>query len=118
MSGILETNWSDDTVRKMSTTVVVYGTRGKLVADRQELKVYLRSGCAFDGYEEGWNTSYITGLQQPVPFYLRGEEYSAQLDAFFTAIRKGDLEHENSFASSCEADRILELIQQADRPAN
>jgi len=118
MSGILETNWSDDTVRKMSTTVVVYGTRGKLVADRQELKVYLRSGCAFDGYEEGWNTSYITELQEPVPFYLRGEEYSAQLDAFFSAIRKGDLEHENSFASSCEADRILELIQQADRPAN
>jgi scyllo-inositol 2-dehydrogenase (NADP+) len=102
----------------MSTTVVVYGTRGKLVVDRQELKVYLRPGCAFDGYEEGWNTSYITELQQPVAFYLRGEEYSAQLDAFFGAIRKGDLDHENSFASSCEADRVLELIRQADRPAN
>jgi predicted dehydrogenase len=115
MSGILETNWSDDTVRKMSTTISVHGTNGKLVVDRQELKMYLRSGCAFASYVEGWNTSYITELQKPVPFYLRGEEYSAQLHAFFTAIREGDLEHENSFGSAYQADRVLELIQEADR---
>jgi predicted dehydrogenase len=115
MTGILETNWSDDTVRKMSTTISVHGTKGKLVVDRQELKVYLRSGCAFGSYVEGWNTSSTTELQKPVPFYLRGEEYSAQLDAFFAAIREGNLGHENSFASASEADRVLELIQQADR---
>jgi predicted dehydrogenase len=114
MSGILETNWSDETVRKMTTTATVYGTKGKLVADRQELKVYLRAGDAFDGYAEGWSTRYITELQKPVPFYLRGEEYSAQLDCFFGAIRKGDLGQENSFASAYETDRVLDLIRQAD----
>jgi predicted dehydrogenase len=115
MTGMLETNWSDETVRKMTTTVTVQGTRGKLVADRQELQVYLDPGCSFDAYQEGWNTRYITGLQKPVRFYLRGEEYTAQLDAFFQAIRSGDLTHENSFASAYEADRVLDQIVQTHR---
>jgi scyllo-inositol 2-dehydrogenase (NADP+) len=111
MSGILETNWSDETMRKMSTTVVVHGTKGKLVAERQELQLYLRS--PFENYAEGWNTRYITDLQKPVSFYLRGEEYSAQLSSFFEAVRQGDLGHENSFASAQQTDHVLGLIQQA-----
>jgi predicted dehydrogenase len=115
MSGVLETSWSDETFRKMSTTITASGTKGKLVVDRQELKLYLRSGCRFDGYEEGWTTRYITDLQKPVDFYLRGEEYSAQIDAFVRAIETGDLAHENSFASACETDRVLDWIAAADR---
>jgi len=118
MTGILETNWSDDTVRKMSTTVTVHGSQGKLVVDRQELKLFLRDGCAFESYAEGWTSRYITELQKPVPFYLRGEEYSAQLEAFFQAIRTGDMGHENSFASSYETDRVLDLIKRADSLVN
>ncbi len=114
-TGVLEANWSDETYRKMSTTITLHGTRGKLVADRQELKLYLRAGCTFEDYVEGWNTRYITGLQEPVAFYLRGEEYSAQIDAFVRAIEAGDFEHENSFASSAETDRVLEQIAQASR---
>ena len=52
-SGILETNWSDETYRKMSTTVTVHGTKGKLVVDRQELKVYLREGAQLRGLRRG-----------------------------------------------------------------
>jgi scyllo-inositol 2-dehydrogenase (NADP+) len=114
-SGVLETNWSDETYRKMSTTITLQGNKGKLVADRQELKLYLRPGCAFETYEEGWSTRYITDLQKPVGYYLRGEEYSAQIDSFVGAIEAGDLAHENSFASSWETDRVLELIAQADK---
>ena len=62
----------------MTTTITIHGTGGKLVVDRQELKVYLREPRGFEDYVEGWNTRYITGLQKPVDFYLRGEEYSAQ----------------------------------------
>jgi predicted dehydrogenase len=119
-TGILETNWSDETVRKMSTTVVVHGTEGKLVVDRQELKVFFRSGSAaralvHGNYEEGWNTRYITDLQEPVGFYLRGEEYSAQVEAFVAAALKGDLDHENSFASAYETDKVLDAIARASR---
>lgn len=115
INGMLETNWSDETVRKMSTTIVLQGTKGKLIADRQELKVYLRSDCGFEDYIEGWNTRYITGLQKPVNFYLRGEEYSSQLDSFFQAIESANMSHENSFASAFETDRVLDLINQANR---
>jgi len=112
-AGILETNWSDETYRKMSTTVTVHGTKGKLVVDRQELKVYLREGTAFEGYAEGWNSRYITSLQKPVGFYLRGEEYSAQIEAFLQAIRAGNASPENSFASAYETDRVVDLILKA-----
>jgi scyllo-inositol 2-dehydrogenase (NADP+) len=114
-SGQLETNWSDDTYRKMTTTLVAYGTRGKLVADRQELRVYLRAGAAFEAYAAGWTVRYITDLQQPVAYYLRGEEYSAQIDSFLDAVERGTAEHENSFAEAYETDRVIDLIGTARR---
>lgn len=112
-SGQLETNWSDTTYRKMSTTLTVYGTRGKIVADRQECRVFLRPDAAFEGYPAEWTTRYITELQQPVGFYLRGEEYSAQMDAFVAAARQGTPDHENSFASASETDRVIDQILRA-----
>jgi predicted dehydrogenase len=111
-SGTLETNWSDTSYRKMSTTVVVEGTRGKIVADRQECKVYLRPGVEFERYPAGWTIRYITELQPPVEFYLRGEEYSAQLDAFVVAAERGVADHENSFMSAWGTDRVIHAIQE------
>ncbi len=115
MSGVLETNWSDETYRKMSTTITVYGTKGKLIADRQELKVFLRAGNGFESYQEGWTLRYITDLQKPVAYYLRGEEYSSQIDSFIGAIKNNDLAHENSFSSAYETDRMIDLIVQANQ---
>lgn len=112
-TGGLETNWSDDTYRKMSTTLVVHGTKGKIVADRQECRVYLRPGAEFETYPSGWTIRYITDLQAPVSFYLRGEEYSAQIDAFLDAAASGTADHENSFASAYETDRQIDLIAKA-----
>jgi predicted dehydrogenase len=114
--GVLETNWSDDTVRKMTTVLHVQGTRGELVCDRQEIRVRLEPGAALEGYPVGWSTRYITELQAPVQFYLRGEEYSAQVEAFVAAIRAdaGD-GPENSFASAAETDLVLERITQLSR---
>jgi predicted dehydrogenase len=117
-SGILETNWSDDSYRKMTTTIIIQGTLGKLIVDRQELKLYLREGRGFEDYVEGWNSRFITGLQKPVSFYLRGEEYSAQLEAFTEAIRTGNTAHENSFASAYETERVVDLILQANMAQN
>lgn len=112
-SGQLETNWSDDSYRKMSTTVSVFGTRGKIIADRQECRIYLRQGAEFERYPAGWTIRYITDLQEPVAFYLRGEEYSAQIDAFVDAIEAGLAKQENSFASALETDRVIALVLKA-----
>jgi scyllo-inositol 2-dehydrogenase (NADP+) len=112
-SGQLETNWSDETHRKMSTTITVFGTNGKIVADRQECRIYLRQGAEFEQYKAGWTIRYITDLQKPVAYYLRGEEYSAQIDAFISAITSGAAEYENSFASAYETDRVVDMILQS-----
>lgn len=112
-SGQLEADWSDETYRKMSTTLVLHGTRGKIVADRQECRVYLRAGDAFESYEPGWTCRSVTALQPATAFYLRGEEYSAQLDAFVGAVERGAADAENSFASASETDRVLDLVRKA-----
>ncbi|HTD82341.1 MAG TPA: hypothetical protein VK648_00970, partial [Gemmatimonadaceae bacterium] len=70
-----------------------------------------------DVYQEGWNTRWITDLQEGVAFYLRGEEYTAQVAAFLSSIRSGSVVHENSFASAYETDRVLDLIARADQAA-
>jgi scyllo-inositol 2-dehydrogenase (NADP+) len=114
-SGQLEANWSDDSHRKMSTTITVYGTKGKIIADRQECKIYLRQGAEFETYPSGWTIRYITDLQEPVAFYLRGEEYSAQIDAFINSVEAGPAGQENSFASAYETDRVTQMILQADQ---
>ena len=38
----LSVNWSDESYRKMSTKVTLWGTKGRIVVDRQECQVYLR----------------------------------------------------------------------------
>ncbi|CAN5806917.1 hypothetical protein BH24ACT5_BH24ACT5_00110 [soil metagenome] len=109
-SGVLQTNWSDTTYRKMTTNITVYGSLGKIVADRQECRVYLRDGVSFEEYQPGWTIRYITELQDPVAFYLRGEEYSSQIDAFALASSTGRSDAENSFASAADADWVVNRI--------
>ncbi len=115
LSGQLTTNWSDTTHRKMTTRISLMGTKGKIVADRQECRVYLREGESFEDYQEGWTIKYITGLQKPVWYYLRGEEYSEQMNSFVTAIKENNLSHDNSFADAFRTDSTLDSIFRADR---
>jgi len=87
-SGQLATNWSDPSFRKMSIKVSIWGTNGRIDADRQEIQVYLRSvNGPTDGYNSGWNVRYTTHLTKPVWFYVRGEEYSAQVDHFVQCVK-------------------------------
>lgn len=85
--GQLATNWSDESFRKMSLKICLWGANGRINVDRQELQVYLRAAAAAaPDLRPGWNVRYTTDLTQAVWFYLRGEEYSAQIDHFVQAI--------------------------------
>jgi scyllo-inositol 2-dehydrogenase (NADP+) len=87
--GQLATNWSDETYRKMSVKLSFWGTNGRLNVDRQEIQIYLRSlSESSENLKPGWNTRYTTDLTQPVWFYMRGEEYSAQIDHFVRCIQE------------------------------
>ncbi|MGH8288893.1 MAG: Gfo/Idh/MocA family protein [Steroidobacteraceae bacterium] len=88
--GQLATNWSDETHRKMSVKLSFWGRNGRINVDRQEIQVYLRTlSEPFEDFKQGWNVRYTTELTQPVSFYVRGEEYSAQIDHFVRCVEEG-----------------------------
>jgi predicted dehydrogenase len=114
--GQLSVDWSDPSVRKMTTRLSVWGERGKLYADRQELQLFMTGKSNLPkGYREGWTVKHITDLTEPVSFYLRGEEYSAQLESFARAIKNENVAPRNDFISASETDFTIEMIQ--DRAA-
>jgi len=87
--GQLATNWSDESYRKMSVRLCFWGSNGRINVDRQEIQIYLRNYDGADGFTKGWNVRYTTELTRPVWFYVRGEEYSAQIDHFVQCINTG-----------------------------
>lgn len=117
----LSVNWCDESFRKMSTKLTFIGSNGRIAADRQECQVYLRdAGKAPAGYIEGWNIRYTTDLTEPVWFYVRGEEYSAQIDHFIRCIEDPGLENLNSFEAAAQTDEAIAMIiaDQAGRPVS
>lgn len=107
----LSINWSDESQRKMATKITAWGTQGRIFADRQEVQVFLRDGSSVPtGYEPGWNVKYTTELTDEVWFYVRGEEYSAQVDDFVSRVQAGKLEGLNSFDTAAATDRAIGLI--------
>ena len=110
-TGQLAVNWSDESFRKMSTRISAWGASGRLVADRQECQVYLREAAiAQSGMRPGWSVRYATELTGEVWYYLRGEEYSAQIDYFVRSIEQGRTNGTNSFRCALEADRVAAMI--------
>lgn len=110
ISGQLSVNWSDDTYRKMSTSITVWGKNGKIICDATELKIYLKSGNSSENLEQGWTIKYVTDLTQNVDFYLRGEEYSSQIDHFFDCIAKGIRENRSTFRNAVNTNVAIELL--------
>ncbi len=110
-SGQLCVNWSDESFRKMSTKLTVWGTNGRVTADRQECQVYLRQPhAAVPDTSAGWTVRYTTELSKEVWFYLRGEEYSGQIDYFVQSIKQRRTDGENCFQSALQADRVVSMI--------
>ncbi len=113
MTGHMAANWSDESHRKMSTKLTIWGTNGKIAADRQEVQIYLRDAPDIaTGLKQGWNTRYTTDLTEEVWFYLRGEEYSAQIDHFVQCIKAGAHDTRSSFRSAADSDLVAAMMIQ------
>jgi predicted dehydrogenase len=110
ITGVLSVNWSEDTYRKMSTSITIHGDEGKIISDASELKVYFKTDKCPPGYSKGWNIKYITELTPSVDFYLRGEEYSAQIDHFIDSILGKNASPKNSFESAWRTDHAIAQI--------
>jgi predicted dehydrogenase len=110
LNGILSVNWSDETYRKMSTSLTLLGKKGKIICDATEVKIYLKEDNSKEKLNKGWTIKYITEFAIPVKFYLRGEEYSAQIDNFVDCILKKKQSEINSFDQALFTDKVIELI--------
>ncbi|WP_194774709.1 Gfo/Idh/MocA family protein [Pararhodonellum marinum] len=110
LTGTLSVNWSDETHRKMNTQITVQGKKGKIVADATEIKIYLKEANPLMGLEKGWSVQYITDLTEKVDFYLRGEEYSAQIDHFVNCITQKALSNRSPFESAAKTDQVIQLL--------
>jgi predicted dehydrogenase len=111
LTGQVSVNWSDESYRKMTTKISIWGSAGRIYADRQEVQAFLRDGAVIpEGYVQGWNVKYTTDLTEPVWFYIRGEEYSAQIDYFVQQIKARAADNVNSFASAAQTDQVIAMI--------
>ena len=91
--------------------MTLWGTHGKISADRQELRIFLRDepNVALN-LNKGWNTRYTTELTQSVEYYLRGEEYSEQIDHFIQRIKGGRTDTRSTFRSAWDTDLVAAMI--------
>jgi predicted dehydrogenase len=110
LSGVLLVNWSDETYRKMSTSLTLQGKKGKIICDATEIKIYLKEENTNENLGKGWTIKYITDLAIPVNFYLRGEEYSAQIDNFIQCVIERKQTDVNSFEQALYTDKVIELL--------
>jgi len=116
VSGQVSVNWADQTARKMSTRMTIWGDGGKVTVDRQEMQIFIGAGGAPQpGYPSGWSVKYITELTPHPAYYLRGEEYSLQIESFARAIARSDGRGDNDFASAAVTDHTLDMIRSAAR---
>jgi predicted dehydrogenase len=110
ISGVLLVNWSDETYRKMSTCLTIQGKKGKIVCDTTEIKIYLKEANQKEKLDKGWTNKYITEFAIPVNFYLRGEEYSAQIEYFVNNVKNKKQGIYNTFEQALYTDRVIEMI--------
>lgn len=112
LKGQISVNWSDDTVRKMTTSIKIEGDGGKLEADATTLKIYVKEDKPKYGLNKGWNFKYITDVTPLVDFNLRGEEYTAETQAFINSIVTGKVDERNSFETALQTDCIIKKMEE------
>ena len=87
------------------------GTNGRITADRQECRIFLREKHeALPDTEKGWTVRYTTDLTEEVWYYLRGEEYSAQIDYWAQSIKAKRMDGESCFRRALDTDRVVAMI--------
>jgi hypothetical protein len=59
---------------------------------------------------KGWTIKDITSLTPNVNFYLRGEEYSSQIDYFIENILTKKTGNKSSFKDAIETDEVIQLL--------
>ena len=110
ISGTLNVNWSDESYRKPTNKIEIFGSHGRLIADQHSLKIYLNRPNKEHSLIQGWNTLYITDVFEPVPFYVRGNEFTRQLYHFVDCILNKNKLNVCSFLDGKNVLSVIESI--------
>jgi predicted dehydrogenase len=110
MSGTLNINWSDTSYRKPTNKIELFGGGGRILADQHSLKIFLNKEDEKNNLRRGWNTFYITDIFRPVPFYVRGNEFTRQLYHFIDCIRDNKIKNQCSFVDGANTMEVIEKI--------
>ena len=110
-------NWSDGSVRKATNSIEIMGTKGKIVANKQEFSLYLNEANPSLNFNQGWNQIYVTDGSTDVPYYLRGEDFSRQLIEFSDLLNDRIQESCSSLLSGSVTDKIVRDIKNLNTTA-
>jgi scyllo-inositol 2-dehydrogenase (NADP+) len=110
ISGSLNVNWSDDSYRKPTNKIEIFGTDGKILADQHGMKIYRKNDLPDYKLRTGWNSIYITDIFISVPFYVRGNEFTCELYHFIDCINKKELRNRCSFREATDTLEEIEAI--------
>lgn len=108
-------NWSDNSVRKATNNIEINGSKGKILASKQELSIYLTEANANLNLEKGWNQMYVTDENVDVPYYLRGEDFSRQLIEFSNLLNGNIDESISSLYNASITDKLLEETKKLNK---
>ncbi|HEY5123952.1 MAG TPA: Gfo/Idh/MocA family oxidoreductase [Ignavibacteria bacterium] len=107
MSGTIYINWSDPSYRKPTNKIEIFGVSGRILADQHSLKIFMNQPNKEYNLDQGWNTIYITDIFKPVPFYVRGNEFTRQLYHFIDCIMGKEHANKCSFADGLNTHEII-----------
>jgi predicted dehydrogenase len=112
ITGNILVNWSDESFRRPFNRIEIFGKRGKIVADRQEYRLYLRVANNDDRFQKNWNVHYLPELEKGVRFSVRGADFTTQLDHFIECIGQAKVDTACTFAEALKTDRVIEMIRE------
>jgi predicted dehydrogenase len=107
ITGTLNVNWSDPSYRKPTNKIEIFGSLGRILADQHSLRIFLNKENGQYNLRRGWNVFYITDLFNSVPFYVRGNEFTAQLYHFIDCIKDKEAKTQCTFA---DGECVLDVI--------
>lgn len=110
ISGTIYVNWSDTSYRKPTNKIEIFGDRGRIMADQHSLKIFMNKPNDDYNLGQGWNTIYITDVFKPVPFYVRGNEFTSQLYHFVDCIKDKEKTNRCSFIDGVTAHEVINDI--------
>jgi predicted dehydrogenase len=106
--GSFYANWSDPSYRKPVMKVDIVGEEGRIQADFYGMKVFMNRPNPH--FRQGWNTLHLPDLMQPVPFYVRGAEFTRELYEFAEGVRNPGRPNRSSFSDGATTQEVLEMI--------